>query len=90
MCPLCEEPVEAQAGRGRPRRWCSERCRQRAKRLRRQRAESFAFAERLDGLADDVREGRVTGYGNERHVREQASSVRAYAQGLEAELGAAA
>ena len=89
LCQLCSRTLGAQQGRGRPRRWCSERCRTRAKRLRRRTRETFAYADRLDELADEVREGRVTGFGNEGCVREQGSRVRAYAQELANELGAA-
>jgi len=90
LCPLCSRPLGAQQGRGRPRRWCSEICRSRARRLRRRTRETFDYADQLDELADEVREGRVTGFGNEGCVREQAAGVRAYAQELADELGAAA
>ena len=89
LCQLCSRTLGAQQGRGRPRRWCSERCRTRARRLRRRTRETFAYADRLDELADEVRDGRVTGFGNEGCVREQAAGVRAYAQELADEHGGA-
>jgi len=30
LCPRCGAPVPQRAGRGRPRRWCSDRCRSQA------------------------------------------------------------
>lgn len=60
-CPVCGEPVAPQAGAGRPRRYCSSKCKSRADRQRRtERALSPAPATKPPTAADAAERLRVT------------------------------
>ncbi len=71
---VCGSEVQRSA-RGRPRRWCSARCRLRAHRLR---AEIQMLEERArmhDRLAGEARQG-ATAFGGARYLEECAVSFR--------------
>jgi endogenous inhibitor of DNA gyrase (YacG/DUF329 family) len=61
---LCGEPVRRSGKPGRPRRWCSDRCRAVASHDRARARMILARAERYDELAAETAAGRMSMYGS--------------------------
>ncbi len=87
LCPICGDAINAKAT-GRPPRFCSTYCRNKAAGLRRHARCSRALAEKLRALAEKVRAGQRHGYYAQT-LEKQAADAEWHARRLLAEIGEA-
>jgi hypothetical protein len=83
-CPICDGEVDARAT-GRPPRFCSTYCRNKAAGLRRHARQLREHAKRLHALAEVS--GFNAPYGNAEHLERMALADESHARQLLAEIG---
>jgi hypothetical protein len=87
LCPVCGDAVNARAT-GRPPRFCSTYCRNKAAGLRHHTRRNRASAQELRALAQEIRAGQRYGYNTE-HLERQAAYAESHAERMLAEIGEA-